>query len=406
MNIIVDGSAPAADSPHAAKKTLPPELKRIREEVQAFQAGAAARAATAAAWTKQVASIREAAPTAIIEDDGDTVRIGPLSPGCVACKAGQWDCIFVTTRCNLECAFCLRPRTFSLPPMYSALGGELCVLRVRYAQAGVSGASFSGGEPFLEPDSVLAWLVALRQEFPRMYLWAYTNGLALSSELLAKLAEAGLDELRFNLAASGYRHPQANRRMREAVARLPAVAVEIPAIPEHADLLLDSLRDWAAAGVKYLNLHELVHEPGTNSDGMEGERMSCTMPDGHGCEVHPGSAELIRRVFAQVSHDRLSLAVNDCSLRNKARQMRGRQRLLSPFTLRPYERFLGDGLAECACLYDDERIAWIHPETLTEPNLLRKGQRGVRMRRQLPLDPGHAGQWVSFESIGEGDAGR
>ncbi len=406
MNAPADGPAAAVDSAHAAGNPMPPELKRIWAEVQAFQANAAARAATAAAWAKQVDSIRKAVPSATVEDDGETVRIGPLSPGCAACKAGQWDCMFVTTRCNLDCAFCLRPRDFALPPMYSALGSDLDVLCARYAQAGVSGASFSGGEPFLEPASVLAWLGALRRRFPRMYLWAYTNGLTLSAELLAQLAETGLDELRFNLAATGYRHPQANRTLREAVARLPAVAVEIPAIPEQAHLLLESLGDWAAAGVKYLNLHELVYEPCTHSGGMAGARTSCTMPDGHGCAVHPGSAELIRQVLARVVRDGLSLAVNDCSLRNKARQMRGRRRLLAPFTLQPYERLLDGGQAECACLYGAERITWIHPEALAQPDGLGNGRRAVRLRRQLPLAPGQPGQWISFESMGADHGGR
>lgn len=382
---------------------LPEVLRRIRAEAQAFQSRRAAREATAAGWRRQLDLIRQSVPSATIEDDGETVRLGELSPGCVACKAGRWDCIFVTMRCNLDCPFCLRPPNLAMPPMYSALGRDLVTLFARYSRAGISGVSFSGGEPFLDPEPVLAWLAALRREFPRLYIWAYTNGLALTPDLLARLADAGLDELRFNMAAAGYRHAVAGRMLREAAVRIPAVAVEIPAIPEQAEPVLQALRPWAEAGVKYLNLHELVYEAGTNSGSMAGARASCLLPDGHACAVNPGSAELIRAVLGEVAAGGLPLAVNDCSLRNKARQTRGRRRMLAPFVLRPHERLCADGTAESACLFNAAQVEFVHPMALDERRGSREGWRAALVRRQLPLDLEHAGQWVGFDLVGEGD---
>ncbi len=391
----IPGVSAAESEPAAAP--MPDALKQIQAQARLFQAGSRERAQTAQEWRGQVERLRQGAPSARVEDDGETVRLGDLSPGCAACKAGRWDCLFVTMRCNLSCPFCLTPRGLVLRPMRSALGDDLHMLCARYARVGIEGVSFSGGEPFLDPDPVLEWLSVLRRELPGLYIWAYTNGLTLSPTLLERLGDAGLNEIRFNLAASGYHHPLAARMLREAVGRIPAVAVEVPAIPEQAGLILDSLRRWADAGVKYLNLHELIYESGSNSEGMGGARVACVMPDGHRCSVNPGSSELVRTVLRRVATDNLPLAVNDCSLRNKARQMRGRRRLLAPFVLQPHERLREDGLAESICLFSADRVEFVHPASLDEPRRLRTGWQQARLRRQLPLDIEHHGEWVYFE---------
>jgi len=347
--------------------------------------------------------IRRRVPSARVEDEGETVRVGDLSRGCSACKAGRWDCVFVTMRCNLDCAFCLSPRGLSHHAMWSALGSDLATLCTRYNQAGISGVSFSGGEPFLDPEPVLEYISVLRREVPGLYLWAYTNGLTLSTSLLERLSRAGLDELRFNMSATGYRDAFVGRMLREAVIHIPAVAVEVPSIPRQTGLVLESLRAWADAGVKYLNLHELVYEPGTNSGSMDGARVARVMPDGHRCATDPASLEATCAVLARVAADDLPLAVNACWLRSKVRQMRGRRRLLAPFVLQPCERLREDGLAECVCLFDAGTVEFVHPASFDENDHLRRGWRAALMRRQLPLDLEHAGQWVHFELISEGD---
>ncbi len=376
---------------------LPEELRRIRGEAQGFGGHHEARTRTSLEWLRQVEAIRQRVPSVCVEDDGETVRLGDLSPGCAACKAGSWDCIFVTLRCNLHCAFCLIPRQLSLRPMYSALGGNLATLCDRYKRAEISGVSFSGGEPFLDPETVLEWLAVLRRELPHLYLWAYTNGLTISTPLLRRLAAAGLNELRFNMAATGYRNPVAVQMLHAAIDYIPAVAVEIPAIPEHTGTILDALHEWAEAGVKYLNLHELIYESGTNSADLAGRRVPCVMPDGHWCAANPGSQELIRAVLERVVADHLPMAVNDCSLRNKARQMRGRRRMLAPFVLRPHERLRADGTAECACLFDADHVEFVHPMALNAQRRLRNGWQAALLRRQLPLDLEHPGQWIDFQ---------
>ena len=378
---------------------LPEPLVCIRNEARIFQEHAGERAQTESDWQRQTEGIRKGVPGISVEDDGDTIHLGDLSPGCLACKSGQWDCLFLAMRCNLKCAFCLTPQHLADLSMRSALGPDLSALCSRYARAGVRGVGFSGGEPLLQPELLLQWVGLLRRELPDLYLWAYTNGVLLTADLLGKLAEAGLDELRFNVAATAYVNPHVERMLGEAARRLPAAAVEVPAIPEHRPRLLDAIAAWADEGVKFLNLHELIYEAGSPSADMPGERRSCRMPDGHRCAVHPASSDLAQSVLARVAERRLPLAVHYCSLRNKARQLRGRRRLLAFWTLQPHERLREDGAAESICCFDAAGIQFVHPSML--PILVRRpGKfRMALVRRLLPLACAGEGQWVHFERL-------
>jgi len=386
---------------------LPAGLAAAREAAAAFAARGPERAMTAAAWAAQVDAASLAVPAAIVEDAGETVRLGGLSPGCVACKNGTWDCVFMTPRCNLSCEFCLSPHDTRPAPPHSAMGADAGTLAARYAATGVTGVSFSGGEPLLEPDVLVEWVRALRDAVPNLYLWAYTNGTLLTSELLRLLAEAGLDELRFNVAATGYADAHVERMLAEAAAVLPAVAVEVPAVPAQRDELLGSLGRWAETGVRYLNLHELVHEAGTNSAEMTGARVDVEMPDGHRCGTDPRSADVTLSVLERVAEQGIPLAVNDCALRNKARQIRGRRRLLSPLTLRPEEEPDGDGRATSVALFRDSEVEYVRPSEW-EARYAEKpaSWSAVRVTRQLPLDLESDGDWVGFEPLAGKAVGR
>ncbi len=380
---------------------MPALVEKIRNEAFKFNAHSDERRQTEQRWAKQAELMQQTFAHIQIENNGETTRSGELSPGCRACKSGRWDCIFLTLACNLSCPFCLTPCTLTKASSLSALGNDIHTLLKEYAQLKVSGIGFSGGEPMLESKLLMDCLSRLRKANPEIYLWAYTNGLLLTKDLISALAEAGLDELRFNMAATGYVHPHVLEMVRYAATRLAAVTVEIPAIPEDRDPLLKALFVWSRIGVKYLNLHELIYEPGSPSEKMPGKRESCRMPDGHVCAFNPLGSALVKEVFEQIETAGLPLSVNYCSLQSKARQIRGRRSIMAARTLMPYEISAGNGEAESLCYFTDTRYEFAQPWTLPDSDLLFPGSGAARVRRLLPLTPYQEGEWTCFKMVKE-----
>jgi hypothetical protein len=154
-------------------------------------------------WKEHLALAIQRVPGITIEEGGEIVHLGGMSPGCSACKAGVWDCVFTTGACNLACEFCYSPHAIHPDSTGSALGSTPSELEEKYPQVEIRGVGFSGGEPFLHPDRLVDWVIWLKAKFPGVYCWAYTNGLLAKEDALRRLSRFGLDELRFNTAAAG-----------------------------------------------------------------------------------------------------------------------------------------------------------------------------------------------------------
>ncbi len=357
----------------------------------------------AARWQAHLQAVQARAPYAQVEDGGETVALGALSRGCQACKSGGWDCLFLTMDCNLDCPFCCSPGSRDRRPPLSATGANLDEVIERLLLVQPAGISFSGGEVFLEFERLLAMLAVVRRSFPQAYLWAYTNGALAHPNRLEALAAAGLDEIRFNLAATGYTNPLVLKNVRAAAACLAHVTVEIPAIPAQAQRLLAALPEWSAAGVEYLNLHELMYEPGSRSAALAGARMPLRTPDGHLTHFHPASRALTLRVIERVHHLGLPLAVNDCSLQNKLRQVRMRRELLGRLVERLPETVeaLGpDGLLQTVCAFNPQgEHFFLHPRALKSARAEYPGWRFARLWREPPLYLGAPALWSQVEEV-------
>ena len=381
---------------------LPSILKTIQNDASIFESQSAEIDRTRQLWIYQQNRMLCEIPDVLVEDNGETIRIGDLSPGCRACKDGKWDCIFLCFSCNLSCDFCLTPYCHDRAnaTVMSAFGNDLDTICEYHADSGVIGIGISGGEPLLDPKRLLFCISELRKRQPDAYIWAYTNGMLLSKQFFPCLAREGLDELRFNMAATGYADEHVTAMLRHAVTSLPAATVEIPAIPEHTKMLQKVLPVWSDMGVKYLNLHELIYERGSPSETMYGTREYCRMPDGHLCEFNPHSADLAIEVMKALESSGLKLAVNYCSLANKARQLRGRRRIMAPFSLEPYEELYNDCEAESLCLFDETHYEFVNPVAY-HPNYHSAKYNAARVRRLLPLSPEGAGTWTYFKIVHE-----
>lgn len=178
-----------------------------------------------------------------------------LSKGCLLCGQGRWSCLFITAKCNARCFYCPAQQTEDAVPSTQSLNFESPADYAEYVKYfGFKGVSFSGGEPLLFFDRTLSYLKAVRKiAGTGVYTWIYTNGTLGSPQLFRKLASAGLDEVRFDIGATGFRLD----KIAAARGTVPNITIEIPAIPEETERLKALMPDMIKAGVTNLNLHQL-----------------------------------------------------------------------------------------------------------------------------------------------------
>ena len=355
-------------------------------------------------WQGYAQDLPRQIPGIQVENEGATVHLGELSPGCRACQQGAWDCIFVTRNCNLRCPFCISP--FAPNPadsFFSAMGKDLEQISRNYALAGIWGVGFSGGEPFLQFDRLSSLVRQLRRDLPEGYLWVYTNGWLVRPWQLLQLGEGGLDEIRFNLAASHYTHTAVLEIVRLAASLFSRVTVEIPVIPEDERYLREALRSWAEAGVRHLNLHELMYEPGTASGQLSGSRTSFVNSDGHTTCFNPESRPVTHRIMQALQQDGLDLAVNDCSVYTKIVQVRKRRIAMARLLLQGAEA--REALDENSryvsiwVIHDQEHFSMVHPHEFAKSPGTYRGKRVLKLSRAAPLSISEPPNWVSVEEL-------
>lgn len=189
--------------------------------------------------------------------EGSKLHSGDLSPGCSICGNGGWGCNFVNRLCNRHCFYCPQDRSIMTDrePQTDRISFKDPSEHIFFLKTfQIKGVGFSGGEPLLALDRLLAHIKEIRHEFGDLiYLWVYTNGDLANRNSLEKLGRAGLNEIRLDLSARGYDLSPINL-MKE---HIPTVTVEIPAIPEDFDRVKNLLAQMETIGVDFLNLHQL-----------------------------------------------------------------------------------------------------------------------------------------------------
>src|SRR5574344_1291590 len=201
------------------------------------------------------------------KDNGFTVysktksKIG-LSKGCKACKNGKWLCIFVGYNCNCHCDFCPQPKEANFLNVFN--DGDLTshgtISELEYyisTDKTIEGISYSGGEPLLYFNKVTTLAEYVTKKAPKIYQWIYTNGILLDEKKLEALEKCGINEIRFDLAATNF-----DKKVLDKIALtkkyIENVTVEIPAIDNVRFLLKDNLLDKLVNdGLTRLNLSEM-----------------------------------------------------------------------------------------------------------------------------------------------------
>lgn len=279
---------------------------------------------------------------------GSKPHIGALSPGCRACAEGRWSCLFVNGRCNCRCFYCPTAQDDPGEPTTNGLTFTKAAEYASYVeQLDFSGASISGGEPLLSFDKSLNFVTALERRLgDRVHLWLYTNGVLADADKLARLRDAGLDEIRFDIGATNYQLAHLER----AIGVIPTVTVEIPAIPEEGARLRETLVSLANMGVDHLNLHQLRLTP-FNLPQLVKRPYTFLRGD----KITVLESELLAlELVAWVAERKLALPVNYCSFVFKHRYQRAAARRRAAARMRkPWEGISEAGYLRTTALLGD-----------------------------------------------------
>ncbi len=298
---------------------------------------------------------------------GTKLDMRKLSPGCQICAQGGWSCLFISGSCNCRCFYCPTSQDEIGLPTTNTVDFRTPADYVAYLERfGFTGASISGGEPLLTPGRSLAFVAAIKRHFgERMHVWLYTNGTLVHPDILGRLRDAGLDEIRFDIGATDYHLD----KLRLAVGVIPTVTVEIPAIPEELEPMKAKMVEMRDAGVNHLNLHQLRLTP-YNFEHLAARGYTFI----HGDKVTVLESELTALELLQYSHDqRLGLPVNYCSFVYKNRyQAQASRRRNAVFVGKTFETITAAGylrtltllgsVADIGCLIEAFRSAGLSGE--------------------------------------------
>ena len=280
---------------------------------------------------------------------GDDAR---FPRGCRSCLTGTGlSAVRKTNKCNVQCPFCYNYGELDqIPPIGEGLweiGGTKFYeedLELLFSiQKKPTGISYVYLEPFCEIEKYYG--VIRRFHDAGVYQHMYTNGTLCTPENLKALADAGLDELRFNLGASRV-SDRVIGNMAEAARVIPHVGIETPMTPEFEELFAQKKDRILATGIEFMNCAEL-HLNENNLPNYEGypiyfSRMGYMSPI--------FSRDITLRLMKQAAEEQWPIAVHDCSNNTKfARDLHlksqeggwfGASGYQCEFSNIPYEAFL------------------------------------------------------------------
>lgn len=286
---------------------------------------------------------------------GRTLYVGDenrFPKGCLSCLMGTGlSAIRKTNKCNLNCPFCYDYGEMeAIPPIGEGLweiGGtkfyERDLALLLSIQKRPTGVSYVYLEPFMEIEKYYGVIRTFREAGVHQHL--YTNGTLATEETLRALGQAGLDELRFNLGASGCADKVLDL-MATAKKYIPQVGVETPMTPAFYKAFLQKKQAILDTGVDFINCAELHLNP-NNIDNYAGESLYLCR---QGYVSPIWSREITFAIMRMAAQEGWDMVVHDCSnhtkfardlnLRAKEGGWFGASSYGCEFDRMPYEAFL------------------------------------------------------------------
>jgi len=258
-----------------------------------------------------------------------------LSEGCRLCQEGAKMVLFVTGLCPRSCFYC--------PLSDERQGKDLVFANERPINTdedllkeaelmSALGTGITGGEPLLKIEKVLHYIRMLKASFGKgHHIHLYTS-LAPDRQILEKLADAGLDEIRFHPPQECWKYLK-NSRYADALQNAKGLGIEagieIPALEG-----VEKVAAFAEEMEVFLNLNELEFSD-NNSEAL--------LKNGFCLESDTSSAAAGSCKFAGIAFSKCKKAHFCSSIYKDAVQLRKRFQRIAKNTAREFDEITEDG---------------------------------------------------------------
>jgi len=265
---------------------------------------------------------------AILRNDDKSIYINWLSSACEACRKGEDSLTFyLSLKCHRKCYYCFNPNQESYE--YYSQNHRNCLAELdSVAKSGrkLAFIALTGGEPLIHKKETVEFFRHAKQLFPRAHTRLYTSGDLLDKDILARLQDAKLDEIRFSVKLEDKKELRekvlANMRLTKEYIR--DVMVEMPVIPGTLDEMKELLRELDQIGIAGINLLEFCF-PYNNVGEFKKRSFAIKVPPykvlydywyAGGLPVAGSEQDCLALVDFALT-EKLSLGVHYCSLENK-----------------------------------------------------------------------------------------
>ncbi len=276
---------------------------------------------------------------------------GQLPKGCVMCARGSKMVLLVTGQCFFECFYCpLSEKKQNRPVVYA---DELLVkddndIIFEADAISAEGTGITGGDPLVDIDQTVRLIHLLKNKYGKehhIHLYTATP----DPEKIKKLAEAGLDEIRFHPPPSSWKefsrtkYPEAIRMSLESGMD---AGLEIPALPDMTVEILALISAARESGARFINLNELEFSE-TNWEELKARGYEIKDDVSSAAK---GSEEVARRITRE---DKDEMIIHYCSssfkdgIQLRKRIMRRAQNTATPLEIITDDGTFIKGVIEC-----------------------------------------------------------
>jgi len=192
---------------------------------------------------------------------------GELTPGCKdCCLVGSWAQVRSSSECTRDCKFCyhfgvpsqrLHPNAYRIGNEYLDERGVKLFLKHGQRPKGIAWVYY---EPLMYINKIIPIMEFLSNN--NIYQWLNTNGDLATKSVLQSLAKAGLNEIRFNLAASNCSN-EVIENIAIASDLFEYVCIESPMFSGYFKSFVEKRKMILDAGVTHIYCAELQLFPAT-----------------------------------------------------------------------------------------------------------------------------------------------